>query len=158
MRESLAVVVRMPAIAQTKVMLLLCSGSSLIWQKGLLCVGHRCISLRGSSHATQVLCNALCHVPWCAVLRCAVSLQVAYADGLSVLSGMLVEMRALIDLGLHWSNQVSCCCTHDTVTVIVSRSHEQASCCCSEWPWSSNSALHKQQPWMCSFSKHATGT
>jgi len=32
--------------------------------------------------------------------------QVAYADGLRVLSGVLWEMRVIIDMGLHWDNQV----------------------------------------------------
>lgn len=36
----------------------------------------------------------------------APALQVAYADGLSVLSDVLLEMRATIELGLHWSSQV----------------------------------------------------
>jgi hypothetical protein len=37
-----------------------------------------------------------------------VALQVAYADGFSVLSDVLVEMRTIIDMGNHWHNQVSC--------------------------------------------------
>jgi hypothetical protein len=35
--------------------------------------------------------------------------QVAYADGFSALSAVLVEMRALIEQGLNWPNQVSDC-------------------------------------------------
>lgn len=40
-----------------------------------------------------------------AMLRRAV-VQVAYADGFSVLSDVLVEMRTIIGMGLHWDNQV----------------------------------------------------
>jgi hypothetical protein len=48
-----------------------------------------------------VLGQQVCYaVLWCAVV------QVAYADGLSVLSHVLVEMRTIIGLGLQWEDQV----------------------------------------------------
>lgn len=39
-------------------------------------------------------------------MLCHAVVQVAYADGFSVLSDVLVEMRTIIGLGLHWENQV----------------------------------------------------
>lgn len=73
------------------------------------------------SHVTRwwIMCVCVCGVPISLVcstpvlLLCAVMSQVAYADGLRVLSGVLGEMRAIIDLGLQWDNQV-CVLKHMT--------------------------------------------
>jgi hypothetical protein len=50
-------------------------------------------------------CEITAQLSTAGVLCCAV-IQVAYADGLSVLSHVLVEMRTIIGLGLQWENQV----------------------------------------------------
>lgn len=58
------------------------------------------------SKSNQSATGNLCFAVTCCAVLCSVLWQVAYADGLSVLSGVLLEMRAIIELGLTWDNQV----------------------------------------------------